>query len=397
MSSVISAGMASPLLPSSRYLVSVAPLLLAFVGAPFACSAPPGATEEDEGPPPYIGSNLPAMNVGGLQPAPTGGIPGGGAPVVSGAGGAPNSEAPGSNAGFNPPPPSTNNNLAPSTMQPAGAAGSPNLGVAGSGGMMAPGGGGAGSMPPVMQPPVVQPPPTQPPVTEPPVTQPPVTPPPAGNADCPGQFLCEGFEDVPTGAFITSPTWQVIDGYAEDTQSANVLVSTEQAHSGTQSLRVLGSGARNGIVATLPQNRYFMRAWLRVDATPLGPVFIGLGTDQNSETRLRIQGNGLATINTVGPGDGVRPGAATSGNCAECVPMPVNTWFCAEFAIDQATQGATLYIDDVEAASIVNGQGGWPVQPAQPNLFLGSMGLQGGMAGVYIDDVAVSSTRIGCD
>lgn len=392
--------MASPTFLCTRSSIAVAPLLLALSSAHLACSAPPGALEEDEGPPPYSGNNLPAMSAGGLQPAPGGGGPVGIAPVVSGAGGASSSEAPGSNAGFNPPPANNQNNnaQAPGSMQPAGAAGAPNQGVAGSGGMMAPGGGGAGSMPPVAPPPGMQPPVVQPPpVTQPPVTPPPVTPPPAGNADCPGQFLCEGFESVPAGAFITSPTWQVIDGYAEDTQSANVLVSTEQAHSGTQSLRVLGSGARNGIVATLPQNRYFLRAWLRVDASPLGPVFIGLGTDQNSETRLRIQGNGLATINTVGPGDAVRPGAATSGNCAECVPMPVNTWFCAEFAIDQATQAATLYIDEVEAASIVNGQGGWPVQPAQPNLFLGSMGLQGGMAGVYIDDVAVGAARIGCD
>jgi hypothetical protein len=241
------------------------------------------------------------------------------------------------------------------------------------------------------------PPVTTPPVTTPPVTPPPVTPPPAGNAGCPGQLLCEDFEGVAAGSFLTSNTWQVIDGYAADTESANVLVSTDQAHTGEQSLRVLASGARNGIVATLPMNRYFLRAWLRVDAAPLGPVFIGLGTDQNSETRLRIQGQSLATINTVGPGDAVRPGAATSGNCPECVPMPVATWFCAEFFIDQATQSATLWINETEAASIVNGQGGWPVQPAAPKLFLGSMGLQGGMAGVFIDDVAVGTTRLNCD
>jgi hypothetical protein len=126
-------------------------------------------------------------------------------------------------------------------------------------------------------------------------------------------------------------------------------------------------------------------------------VFIGLGTDQNSETRLRIQGRSFATINTVGPGDAVRPNEANSGNCANCVTLTPNRWFCAEFSIDNATQAATLWIDGVEAASIVNGQGGWPVQPAAPKLFLGSMGVQGGQAGVFIDDVAVGSTRIGCN
>jgi hypothetical protein len=203
---------------------------------------------------------------------------------------------------------------------------------------------------------------------------------------------------VPAGAFITSSTWQVIDGYAEDTQSANVLVSTDQAHTGQQSLRVLGSGARNGIVATLPQNSYFMRAWLRVDATPLGPVFIGLGTDQNSETRLRIQGQQFGTINAFGgtAGDLVRPAAANAGNCPDCVALAANEWFCAEFSIDNATETATLWINGVEAATVA-GADGWAPQPAAPKLYLGSMGLQGGMAGVYIDDVAVGTTRINCD
>jgi hypothetical protein len=382
--------MALPIFRSAalRSPVALAPLLLAVAGA-FACSAPPGSQQEEEesGLQPYAGSNSPGsgpgMSVGGIPPAPVNPA----APATSGAGGSSGSEAPNNNVGFTPAPAPNNNGQAPNVAPPAGAAGSS--------GTMAPGSGGAGAMPPVTPPPT-PPPAVTPPAVTPPVTPPVVTPPPAANTGCPGQFLCDDFEGVAAGAFITSATWQVIDGYAEDTQSANVLVSTDQAHSGQQSLRVLGTGSRNGIVATLPQNRYFMRAWLRVDATPLGPVFIGLGTDQNSETRLRIQGQGLATINTVGPGDAVRPGAATSGNCPECVPMPVNTWFCAEFSIDQATQAATLWIDGKEAASIVNGQGGWPVQPAQPNLYLGSMGLQGGQAGVYIDDVAVGTARIGC-
>ena len=72
-------------------------------------------------------------------------------------------------------------------------------------------------------------------------------------------------------------------------------------------------------------------------------------------------------------------------------------WFCAELFIDNAEQAATLWIGGEEAASIVNGQGGWPVQPASPALFLGSMGLQGGQTGVFIDDVAAGPTRIGCE
>jgi hypothetical protein len=74
-----------------------------------------------------------------------------------------------------------------------------------------------------------------------------------------------------------------------------------------------------------------------------------------------------------------------------------NRWFCAELFIDNAARNATLWIDGVEAASIVGGEGGWPAQPASPQMFLGSMGLQGGQTAVWIDDVAAGPQRIGCN
>lgn len=220
---------------------------------------------------------------------------------------------------------------------------------------------------------------------------------PAPNAACAGQFICDGFENAAPGASPDPALWQVIADYAPREQSPNVQVSAGNSRSGGQALRVVGASSRNGIVAGLPAQTYFVRAFIRADAVPLGPVFIGLGTDQNSETRLRISQGSSAVINTVGPGDAVHPGAATSGNCADCVALVPNQWFCAELFIDNAARNATLWIDGVEAASIVNGEGGWPVQPAAPQLFLGSMGLQGGQTAVWIDDVAAGPQRIGCN
>jgi hypothetical protein len=367
-------------------LSAVAPLLLAL-----ACSAPPGAEDDDDTVPPYgagpTASNNPLQPMNNTAGSNTG--------STSGTGGTTGNEAPGTNGvGLSPTPMAggaQNTNMgqqmgaagAPSNNGVAGAsngaAGASN-GAAGMNGAMQPGSAGSSAMPPVVSNP------------------PPPNPPPAGNANCPGQFLCENFEGVAAGASPSAAIWQVFANYSPVAQSADVQVSTAQAHTGTQSLRVAASGGRSGIVATLPQNRYFLRAWLRVDAVPLGPVFIGLGTDQNSETRLRIQGQSFATINAVtSGGEAVHPSEANSGNCQNCVTLTPNRWFCAEFSIDNATQAATLWIDGVEAASIVNGQGGWPVQPATPKLFLGSMAVQGGQTGVFIDDVAVGSTRINCN
>jgi hypothetical protein len=79
------------------------------------------------------------------------------------------------------------------------------------------------------------------------------------------------------------------------------------------------------------------------------------------------------------------------------VTLAANEWFCAEMFVDNATRNATLWIDGAEAASVVNGDGGWSVQPANPKAFLGLMALQGGSTGVWIDDVVAGPNRIGCD
>jgi hypothetical protein len=365
------------------------------VALALACSAPPGTGEEDDVPEfqGTLGASGPAAPA---TAAPGTGTPSGTPPAsnnapATGAGGASGNEQVGAGAPLTPP-------SGASAGQTSGAGGSamvappsPNVGAGGN----SMGTGGASMSPVGQNPGNNQPPVTPPPVTPPPVNPPPVNPPPSG--DCAGQFFCDDFEGVADGASPTAALWTIIDGYSERPSSANVQVSADNARSGGQALRVANTNSRSGIVAELPQQRYFVRAFLMADAVPLGPVFMGLGTDQSSETRLRIQGQSFATINTMGLGEQVHPGAANSGNCPQCVTLAANEWFCAEMFIDNAAQNATLWIDDVEAASVVNGEGGWPVQPANPKAFIGLMALQGGSTGVWIDDVVAGPNRIGCN
>jgi hypothetical protein len=383
---------AAPILhrPRFRTIARAVPVALAL-----GCSAPPGTGEDDDLP--EFQGTLGAPGPG----APATATPGTGTPSsvppassnapATGAGGSSGSEQVGAGAPLTPP-------SGASSGQPSGAGGSamvppasgPNAGAAGNsmGSGTATGAGGAGMGP------IEEDPDDDEPVP-PPVTPPPVNPVP--NANCAGQFFCDDFEGVADGASPTAALWTIIDGYSERPASANVQVSADNARSGGQALRVANTNSRAGVRGRLPQTRYFVRAWFQIDSAPVGPVFIGLGTDQNSEARLRIQGQSFATINTVGPGDKVHPDAANSGNCPDCVTLTPNNWFCAEMFIDNAAQNATLWIDDVEAATLVNGDGGWPVQPANPALFLGSMSVQGGQTGVWIDDVVAGPNRIGCD
>jgi hypothetical protein len=224
---------------------------------------------------------------------------------------------------------------------------------------------------------------------------PPTNPPAASNDDCPTQFFCDSFENVPAGAGSppATPLWQVIDSYTPMPKSDNVQVSTMNAHGGKQAVRISSTGSRTGIQAALPQNTFFMRAWLQVDAAPRGPVLIGLGKDQNAETRLRIFNQSWATINAVPGNDGVEPAGATSGNCPDCVALVPNRWFCAEMGVDSNAKTATLWIDGTQAATFPN----IPTLPDKPNMFIGNMALEGGQTGVWIDDVVAGPARIGCN
>lgn len=397
-----------------RASIAVTALLLAA-----GCSAPPGAvTDTGDEVPEFAGTlALPGNGSPGMGNQGVGavGAAAGNAPVAgsgaSGAGGSANTSAgeqTGSGIGLQPAPSNTNagQNQGAGGSSMAGAQPGTNTGAAapgvntGAAGSSfdpgATGSAGSTSMPPSANPPPATPP-AQTPSTTPPPQAPPSAPPPPPNADCGTAFFCDGFENVADGASPAAPLWTIIDGYSVQSQSANVLVSGDNARSGARALRVNGTSSRTGVRATLPQTRYFVRAWLQIDSAPLGPVFIGLGTDQGSEARLRIQGSSFATINAIGQGETVHPEAANSGNCPECVTLVPNEWFCAEFFIDDATQNATLWIDGVEAASIVNGDGSWPVQPDNPFVFLGSMSVQGGMTGAWIDDVAAGPNRLGCD
>jgi hypothetical protein len=367
-----------------------------------ACSAPPGTSDPDEVPE-FGGTLTPGASQpgSGLAPAPgtQPGATGATGASPTGAGGSSGSEPTGANVPLQP---AQGTNAAASAGAGGAAMVTPPSGTnPGTGGasMTTPVGAGGGSMVPVdPDPGDVDPVPT-PPVTPPPVNPPPVTPPPSNPApsgDCPGQFFCDGFESVADGASPTASLWTIIDGYSERPASDNVQVSADNAHSGGRALRVASSQSRNGIRARLPQTRYFVRAFLMADAVPLGPVFMGLGTGENAEIRLRIQGQSFATINVV-PGDAVRPSGANGGGCPGCLTLAANEWFCAEMFVDDATRSATLWIDDAEAAAVVNGDGGWSDQPDAPALFLGSMGLQGGSTGVWIDDVVAGPNRIGCD
>lgn len=212
---------------------------------------------------------------------------------------------------------------------------------------------------------------------------------------CEQLLLCEDFEGVAAGGSPDPAKWSLVANYTYDVaQSDLVQVSTEKKRSGNQALRVAANGLA-GAIAEVSAQSFYLRAFMQVDEAPLGPVLAGIGSDHNSELRFRIQQNAWATINII-PGDAVLPQAARDGNCPDCPSITPNEWFCMEFFVDAASQTAGLWIDEVEVFSgVVTGD--WPTLGNPAHVRLGTMDLQGGSTGLWVDDVAIGTTRIGCD
>lgn len=216
-----------------------------------------------------------------------------------------------------------------------------------------------------------------------------------GPVGCDQLLLCEDFEGVAAGGSPDPAKWSLVANYTYDIASSDLVkVSSEKKRSGNQALRVAANGLA-GAIAQVPAQTFYLRAYMQVDAAPLGPVLAGIGTDHNSELRFRIQQNSWATINII-PGDAVLPQAAREGNCPDCPAIKPNEWFCVEMFVDGAGKNAGLWVNEVE---VFNGSvsGDFPTIGNPTRVRLGTMDLQGGSTGVWVDDVAIGTSRIGCD
>jgi hypothetical protein len=220
---------------------------------------------------------------------------------------------------------------------------------------------------------------------------------PVSPSDCADLLLCEDFE----GGVIDPAKWSLVQGYNYEIQPAEataIRLSSEQKHGGAQALRVDANGLA-GVIAEIAEQKFYLRAHMRLDAVPVGPVLVGIGKEHGNELRFRIQHQSSATINIV-PGDAVLPSAATTGNCPECVTLTANEWFCMEFLVDAMASKVALWVDgapavpETDAADAITQA--WPAT-GPVKVRLGSMDLQGGMTGVWFDDVAIGTERIGCE
>jgi len=222
----------------------------------------------------------------------------------------------------------------------------------------------------------------------------------SGANACDGAILCEDFEsteleDIPNG-------WS---------REGDVGVTSDQAHSGSRSLKV-GRAENGPRRITRPAMDFgpghFGRIFYRVEQ-PAPSAFV-------HATFVSLGGNAseYRTVDTVKNAQGdhqflynIQPSGAEWGCGSDYDRRFDDEWHCAEWEIDSVSQTFRYYFDGVELDEIgvAGGQpnsAGCHPPPAIPSTFddirIGLYNYQTAPPGfvVWIDDVVISHARVGC-
>jgi hypothetical protein len=235
----------------------------------------------------------------------------------------------------------------------------------------------------------------------------------SGSVGCASLPLCDDFEGVAAGAAPDPTKW--IPTVLSDcmTTAPAPTVDTSQHHSGTKSLKVAGTAtfcdyAMVGNAAAFKAigNVVYGRYYVRVEtALPVGHTAFMIFPDQMSGHALRMGGqNGALQWNRQSD-DATLPAQSPVGISMSKVP-PVADWMCLEFMIDQQQGLISTWVDgtlvpglvaDATPTADVDMQWGTTYRPNLTSFNIGWQNYGAGAMNLWFDDVALSSTKIGCD
>jgi len=201
----------------------------------------------------------------------------------------------------------------------------------------------------------------------------------AGTSGCASAQICEDFE---TGA-LSSSTWKT-----SQSGGFTATVGTDQAHSGTHSLHIVAPNTGNSAfiteTKTFPATDFWGRAWLR---------FNGPNGGHQMYIYVTLSGDQLRLLNRLGSDQIKANFQKTDIFYTSPTTIPQTTWFCYEWHV--TTSATTLYKDGVLLTTdmkIPGISGGTAL----------SLGFQRfatatAAADLWIDDVAVGTSQIGCN
>jgi hypothetical protein len=186
-----------------------------------------------------------------------------------------------------------------------------------------------------------------------------------------------------------------------------IQISNEQFHSGSQSVKVVGTGNstmfNNTSVFPLPTGVVHFRVWMRFEnADWSGHIaFVAAGPGEESQ-EVRFGGQqGYYHANLAGDSDGLSPNPWAQPSCELCVAPVANEWVCLRGMFDFANNKAQLYVGDalaVDAKTKDDWHTGNGILPSNPTKIGFGWALYGGVQNtVYYDDLAIGYEPIPCE
>jgi hypothetical protein len=229
--------------------------------------------------------------------------------------------------------------------------------------------------------------------------------------DCTGLPLCDGFESASAGGPPSTTHWTIATPNCSGTGA--VIVDSAVSHTGEHSLRIDGAAgycnhvfvANSTAMANLGSTlwaRMFLRLQSGLGAEHV--TFLALH-DSSDNKDLRMGGQSNIFMWNRELNDATLPALSPAGIALSLAPT-ANTWHCLEFnvtssgALQTFVDGATitgLTIDGVATADIDQqwlNSGAWT--PTLTDLRIGWESYGSGAMTLWVDDVALGTSRIGC-
>lgn len=217
--------------------------------------------------------------------------------------------------------------------------------------------------------------------------------------------VTDDFETAAAGDPPDIAVWQL---RLPSNAGSSVEVTSEQAHGGTQSVKVTGASGSTMFytenVFPLPAGVVYFRVWVRFTSADFANhnAFVVSGPGEESQEARFGGQNGAFHANLPADGDKLSPDPYESPSCMRCVAPVPEQWTCLQGKFDFANNAAELYVDDTLAVdSAADGWGAshttgvFPMNPTQLGFGWALYGAP--MNTVYFDDVAIGYEPISCD
>ncbi|HKP60284.1 MAG TPA: hypothetical protein VJV78_26345, partial [Polyangiales bacterium] len=229
-------------------------------------------------------------------------------------------------------------------------------------------------------------------------------------AGCGAALFCDGFEAEGTMPAATS--WEVVAPNCKG--DAAVEIDSTLAHSGTRSakLRSAGGYCNHLFIQAKPSGALpdplFARVFVRLDKALTSSHVTFLAMKDGSDGKdLRMGGQNEILMWNRESDDATLPELSPAGIALSKKPA-TQTWLCLEFEVDSKNKALHTWLDgqpveglqvDGEGTPNIDGQwrnkADWQPKPQDVRFGWESYGSDANT--LWFDDVALGSTRIGCN